>query len=261
MDSLTQVVTDVLHRCVRALLTHSVDAWVARQDRLFLIQVGANDGVMADPVHEFVKQDQVTSVLVEPVARTFARLVETYAAYPKVTCRQVAVVPSRDVRTVPFFFCAPKPGLYWDDQFSGWASTQREHLEKFRPFVPDFDQLVSTEDVPAVTLAQLIRETGWPVVDFLQIDVEGLDVALVSSIPFEQCTPRLIRFEHIHGDRRELDALLERLHAVGYRTFSHGFDTLCVREEEMPSFRWLAWVRRAHPAWFVPPKGKEGGYQ
>lgn len=261
MNSPANVVTELLHRCVRALLTHSVDAWVARQDRLRLIQVGANDGVMADPVHEIVKQAKVTSVLAEPVTHTFTRLARTYQAYPQVTCRQVAVVPDEGVRTIPFFFFAPKPGLHWDDVFSGWASTEREHLEKFRPFVPDFDRLITTENVPATTLAQLFRETNWPTVDLLQIDVEGLDVALVASIPFEQWTPRVIRFEHIHGGRRELDALLARLHAVGYRTFSHGFDTLCVREEEMPSFRWLAWVRRLHPAWFVPPKRTEGAYQ
>ena len=261
MNSPTQVVTEFLHRGVRALLTHSVDAWVARQDHLRLIQVGTNDEVMADPVHEIVKQAKVTSVLAEPVPYTFTRLAMTYEAYPQVTCRQVAVVPMEGVPTVPFFYFAPKPGLRWDDVYSGWASTKREHLEKFRPFVPDFDQLISTENVPATTLAQLFRETNWPGVDLLQIDVEGLDVALVSSIPFEQWAPRLIRFEHIHGDRRELDALLERLHAEGYRTFSHGFDTLCVRKAEMPSFRWLACVRRAHPAWFMPPKTTSGAYQ
>lgn len=261
MDSPTQVFTAFLHRCVRSLLTHSVDTWVARQDHLRLIQVGANDGVMADPVHEIVKQAKVTSVLVEPVPRTFARLAQTYGTYPQITCRQVAVVPEEGERTIPFYCFAPKPGLHWDDVYSGWASTRREHLDKFRPFVPDFDELISIEHVPAITLAQLLRETGWPSVDLIQIDVEGLDVALVASIPFEQWAPRLIRFEHIHGDRRELDALLERLHAVGYRTFSHGFDTLCVREAEMPSFRWLAIVRHLHPAWFVPPKTREVGYQ
>lgn len=261
MNSPGQVVSEFLHWCVRALLTHSVDAWVARQDCLRLIQVGANDGVMADPVHDIVKQAKVASVLAEPVPHTFMRLAQTYESYPQVTCRQVAVVPLEGVRKVPFFFFAPKPGLHWDDMYSGWASTKRKHLEKFRPFVPDFDQLISSANVPAITLTQLFRETGWPVIDLLQVDVEGLDVALVASIPFEQWAPRLIRFEHIHSDRQELDSLLTRLHAIGYRTFSHGFDTLCVREAEMPNFRWLAWVRRAHPAWFVPPRATEGTYQ
>ncbi|MHB1095807.1 MAG: FkbM family methyltransferase [Gemmatimonadaceae bacterium] len=254
MYSPAKLVSEFLHWSVRTLLTYSVNVWVARQDRLRLIQVGANDGIMADPVHEIVKQAKVTSVLAEPVPRTFMRLARTYEAYPQVTCRQVAVVPTDDVRTVPFFCFAPKPGLAWNDLYSAWASTERGHLEKFRPFVPDFDQLISTENVPAITLDRLFRDTGWPTLDLLQIDVEGLDVALVASIPFAQWAPRLIRFEHIHGDRRELDALLTRLHAIGYRTFSHGFDTLCVRESEMLNFRWLAWMRRAHPAWFVPPR-------
>ncbi len=107
----------------------------------------------------------------------------------------------------------------------------------------------------------MFRETRWPTVDLLQIDVKGLDVALVASIPFEQWVPRLIRSEHIHGDRRELDALLTRLRAVGYRTFGHGFDMLCVREAERPKFRWRAWIRRADPAWFVPPRTTAGAYQ
>ncbi len=78
IPSLTQVVTEYLYRYVRALLTQRADAWVARQDRLRLIQMGANDGIMADPVHEIVKQAKVTSVPAEPVPHTFMRLARTY---------------------------------------------------------------------------------------------------------------------------------------------------------------------------------------
>ncbi len=242
------------HRLVDVLQRRSVSSWVARQARLQLIQVGANDGVMADPIREIVLRPNVHAVLVEPVPDVFARLAQTYALQSRVVCRQVAVVPDDDRLSVPFFRFVPKPGAHWDELYTGWGSTRRDHLEKFREFVPDFDSLVQMESVPATTLAKLFASTGWSTIDMLQMDVEGLDVALMESMPFDSWVPRIIRFEHIHSDRDRLLRLLSRLHAIGYRTFSHGFDTLCIRVEEMPHFRMLSLIQRLHPAWFVPPR-------
>ncbi len=254
MRTLRHLLTSWLHQRVDALMRRSVVAWVQRQERVRLIQVGANDGVMGDPVHEIVKQENVTSCLVEPAPPVFARLAETYRSYANVTCVQTAIVPDAGVHSVEFYSFAPRPGLHWDDVYSAWSSTTREHLEKFRPFVPDFDALVTSAHVPATTLTALFRATGWPTVDLLQVDVEGLDVALVGSIPFDDWAPRIVQFEHIHSDRAPLMALLARVRAAGYRTFSHGFDTLCVGEAEMPGFRWLAWLQRVRPSWLSPPR-------
>jgi FkbM family methyltransferase len=248
------MVTTWIHSCIDALLRRSVAAWVERQACVHLVQVGANDGIMADPVHEIAKQPNVLSYLVEPAPEVFTRLAGTYRAYANVTCVQVAVVPVGGVDTVEFFLFKPAPGLHWDDLYTGWSSTQRAHLEKFRAFVPDFDVLLTSERVPAITINELFRSTGWTGVDLLQVDVEGLDVALVGSIHFDRWAPRVMRFEHIHSDRAELAALLQALHTACYRTFSHGFDTVCIRESEMTAFRQLRWAQRLRPSWFAPPE-------
>lgn len=90
--------------------------------------------------------------------------------------------------------------------------------------------------------------------DFLQIDIEGLDVSIVGSLDFKTWTPRIIRFEHMHSDKASLFALRLRLRTLGYHTLSSGFDTICVQAAELRSFRWLLWIEKVHPAWLSPPR-------
>lgn len=235
-------------------MERSIDAWAGRQAQIRLIQLGANDGVMADPVHRIVREPRVSSFLVEPVPHVFDRLSRTYQSCPQVTCLQAAVVPDEETKSIEFFFLRPKDGLFYDDAYSGWSSTSRDHLEKFRQYVGNFDDLLCSEMVRSMTVNRVFQMTGWESVDLLQIDVEGLDVSIVSSIDFRMWTPKIIRFEHMHSSPAPLHALLLRLRTLGYHTFSSGFDTICVQTAELKSFRSLLWMEKVHPAWLSPPR-------
>lgn len=254
MNRLRSVVSQRVHQLLRHLVERSVDAWVGTQAQVRLIQLGANDGVMADPVHRIVRKPNVSSVLVEPVPRVFERLTHTYRSCPEVTCLQSAVVPDEETSSIEFFFLQPRDGLFYDDAYSGWSSTSRDHLEKFRQYVRNFDELLCSEMVPCVSVNRVFQMAEWPSVDLLQIDVEGLDVDIVGSIDFTTWTPKIIRFEHMHSAKAPLFALLRRLHTLRYHTFSSGFDTLCVQAAELRSFRWLLWMEKVHPAWLSPPR-------
>ena len=254
MKPLRDIAVRHVHQWIQNLVARGVEAWVARQRDLRLLQFGANDGVMADPVHDIVKKPHVHSVLVEPVPHVFDRLEATYRLYPQVRCLKLAVVPDEETTSVDFFFLKPREGFEFDDLYSGWSSTRREHLEKFRQYVRNFDELLCCEQVPSVTVNRLFQMSGWPTLDLLQIDVEGLDVEIVGSIYFTTWRPRLIRFEHMHSHREPLYKLLHRLRGLGYHTFSSGFDTTCVQEADLRDFRWLWWIGKLHPAWLWPPR-------
>lgn len=254
MNRLRSAVAERVHQLLRYLLERSVDAWVGRQARIRMIQLGSNDGVMDDPVHRIVRKPNVYSILVEPVPHVFDRLSRTYQSCARVTCLQSAVVPDEETKSIEFFFLRPKDGLFYDDAYSGWSSTSRDHLEKFRQYVRNFDDLLCSEMVPCVSVNHLFEMTGWQSVDFLQIDVEGLDVSIVGSLDFKTWMPSIIRFEHMHSDKAPLFALLLRLRTLGYHTFSSGFDTTCVQAAELMSFRWLLWMEKVHPAWLSPPR-------
>ena len=47
-------------------------------NNFFVLQIGANDGKMADPVYKFVKLYKWRGLFVEPVTYLFERLVENY---------------------------------------------------------------------------------------------------------------------------------------------------------------------------------------
>lgn len=95
------------------------------------------------------------------VPHTFARRSRTYQAYPQVTC--VAGWPCGRTRThARFRFSAShhEPGLRWDEVYSAWASTEREHPETLRRRLPVFDRLITSQSVPATTRAPLFRRTS-----------------------------------------------------------------------------------------------------
>jgi FkbM family methyltransferase len=85
------------------------------------------------------------------------------------------------------------------------------------PFAPD----LKTVDVGAATLARYVARNGLFDVDFIKIDAEGHDLAILGSIDFDKVAPRLIMVEFgdqfATQDRKTIEAALEGMRGKGYR--------------------------------------------
>lgn len=179
---------------------------IARGMRSFyVVQVGACDGTTADPIHKWIVKFGWSGLLIEPQSDAFKKLQDTYTDYPEIQLANVAVGRDSGKQTL---YKLPSDD-HSEDRRMLTASFRRdtslgsrENLDEEVVEVSSFDQLFQQFDVRRV--------------DFLQIDVEGLDAEILELFDFVRFKPLALQFEHRHLSSAERTASEERLRSHGY---------------------------------------------
>jgi FkbM family methyltransferase len=213
-------------------------SWMPASERGAVVQVGANDGVAADPLQPLIAEYQLTGVLIEPQAVPFERLRARYRCHAGLTLLNVGIAE------------APGEMQLWQvrEDFraeydrragsgaSGIASFDRQHvvrhlLKNARDVVrtvAEAEAKVECVTVPATTLDAVIAEHVGGTVEILQIDAEGYDYRILRTLDLERHRPRIVNYESKHLSAADKQACESLLHAHGYVTFGHGTDTCAV---------------------------------
>ena len=113
-----------------------------------------------------------------------------------------------------------------NDAASQHSSLQLEHLKKHG------HENIKEIQVPAKQINKFLDESHLGSIDYLFIDVEGLDVDLVNAIDFAVFDIKNIRFEILHSDHTfskggpKLDNLKQKLMSLGYTLKEDGWDMI-----------------------------------
>ncbi len=211
---------------VRTFLLH----WLNEQlgENVKVVQVGANDGTMADPLSPVIGRFKWSGLLIEPVPRYFAKLSEKYAGNEKMHLKNFAI--SNDGGTATIFHLSTK----YEAEYPGWArglaSFDREHIEKaIKP------QHVDSITVPCHPLSQILEEAGFNDANVLVVDVEGAEKLVFSSFRWAQFRPSIIEVETRHLPPNLKNWLFNHFHRGGYDVYDFGFDTIAIRRGWLPS--------------------------
>ena len=203
-------------------------AYFGAPQKKCVIQVGANDGVMCDPLRPYLARRDlgIHAVLVEPIPFYYERLRNLYADYPDITVVDAAC--GAQPGSAPLYFI--EPGVA--DQMNGtgpandWAHGQgsfdKEVVEywigrnKFRgpEYVANIDfyrASIKSIDVDIVRLSDIEfsrRHENLLIV----IDVQGFEFDVIRGIDWAH-PPAYIVFE---DDLKKSGAIGEYLSAKGY---------------------------------------------
>jgi FkbM family methyltransferase len=193
---------------------------LALDSDFFFIQIGANDGVHADPLRDLIMKHDLRGVLVEPVPEAFAALVNNYHACHRLRFENVAIGAREG--TLPFYRVRPgtEGPRFWFDI----ASFDRTVLT--RHGIPE--EHIETLPVPTITLPSLLAKHGVTRLDLLQIDAEGHDGIILREALAAGLTPRIINYESIHLPPVERYAVKQLLAEHGYRFIDVERDTLAI---------------------------------
>jgi FkbM family methyltransferase len=192
-------------------------AWVIarRAGRpLTFVQVGSNDGVIHDPLHQVVRASGWSGVLVEPLPPMYERLVANYAGVPGVAFENAAVGTVDGTSTL--YSVDPRDGdPYWVDQI---ATFDRDTLLGHADVLAGVADRIVEVPVASLTLPSLISRHDLKSVDVLHVDVEGYDYEVLKQIDFSSSwAPTFIIYEREHFDRDTDRAARRMLRAAGYR--------------------------------------------
>lgn len=199
------------------------------------VQIGANDGVSHDPVHDYFTSWGWQGLLAEPLPDVFEKLSATYRGVDSVRAVNVAI--GAEPGTMPFF----RIGGSNDAWATGLSSFLREHVQAHidRGYVaeraneagvelPDGD-LIQEVAVTTLTFEQFLEQHGVGAYDVLIIDTEGYDYEVLKLVDFTRHRPDLVWFESDNLSDTDYAAALSLLASHGYELRWSFLDTLGIR--------------------------------
>jgi len=189
-----------------------------RTDDFFVVQIGACDGLLADPIHRWIQSFKWRGILVEPQRVEFEKLTNTYKQDQDRLVFENVAICDRDGTCTLYRMKDDARSEEWE---RGFASL----LPRFAS-----DRFIA-DTVPCITFDTLLHRHQVTRVDLLQIDTEGYDFEILKLVDLNKVRPVLIRYEHRHlmpGDKHACRRYLER---HGYTILEMEFDSGCVRQE------------------------------
>jgi FkbM family methyltransferase len=200
---------------------------------IFFVQIGANDGISNDPLHEFVARFDWEGILFEPLPEIFELLQKTYSGNARLRLINAAIAEADGYRTI--YTVRPDPGIFAKaHQFSTFC---RESLLGQTRWVPDIERRIEERQVRCMSMKSLLGEAGGREIDLLQIDAEGYDYALLKMIDFSLLKPSIIAYEHAHMNKQQQNELARLLFSQGYRLTRDDLDTIAYRAPASFGFR------------------------
>jgi FkbM family methyltransferase len=191
---------------------------------LIFIQIGAYDGVSADPLRKYIERCRWSGVMLEPQPRPANQLRTLYRDNPKIVILEAALDSERRTRNLYIIESDAVPK--WA---GGMASFDRNHILKNSYLIEGLEGMVRELRVDCVVFDDILDYLPENRLDLLQIDAEGADGHILSLFPFDRFKPAIIHWEIKNMTRVQQEEALERVIAHGYRVArSGGEDALAV---------------------------------
>ena len=192
-----------------------------------LVQIGANDGVTHDHLHNIIKKFQLNSLLLEPIKKYFLDLQNSYENYENVQFENSALSINNEID----FLYKVNPNHFdkYGTLASGISSFYKEHLLKHGIK----EKHIVQEKVNQIGFDELLWKYNINSFDLLLIDTEGYDCNVVNDffLKIKEIRPIII-FEWSHIKNNELENTLNTIIKNSYSFFPIGDDIFCYPMEK-----------------------------
>jgi len=180
-----------------------------KEDEIFVIVIGANNGELVDFLSTYLALPKVTGILVEPVSYLFKELQEKYGDNKKFYLENSAVYSSNRKKNI-FRIDRSKDLPNWTN---GLGSFNKGNLILHKTDVPDIGSQVVKELVNCITFNSLMKKYNVERINILQID--------------------LILLEYLHLTYYQYFAAIDLLRSNNYRVYRNkgSMDLLAVDNE------------------------------
>ena len=202
------------------------------KNNVFFVQVGSNDGVQGDPLHDLiVNNNEWRGVFIEPVGFLFERLKKNYGNFNRYIYENSAI--AAEAKELDFYYVSEKAKVELGDQLPFWydqlGSFDRSHIVKHLDGA--LEPYIYSQKINAVPLSDVLTKHQVEVVDLVHIDTEGYDYKVLSTIDFARYKPSVILYEHKHLSESEHKLARSLLMEKGYKCSEYGSDTLATIEK------------------------------
>lgn len=187
-----------------------------RAKPVHILQVGANDGVLYDPIHKILlRYANVTATRIEPIAEYFDELRQNCLEYEAQVELFNICIADHDGAIDMYF---PGPNLVSDRGDKGHGSISPEKVGRSR-------QGWVSRKISCKTFTTLIKEMRSPKADVYVSDCEGYDVSLLRGLPIKDLGVKAI-FIELMCQVMSMDDLTTSLKEIIEVTVSNGFNRI-----------------------------------
>ena len=187
-----------------------------------LVQIGANDGISHDHLHNIIKKYSLESLLLEPIEKYFFDLKNNYSNYKNVRIENSALSVNNEI----LFLHKVNPKYFnkYGTLSSGISSFYKDHLVKHGIK----EKHIIKEKVNQISFNELLKKYNINSFDLLLIDTEGYDYRIVNDffLKIKKIKPIII-FEWSHIKYSELEITLNSIINNNYSFFPVGDDIFC----------------------------------
>jgi FkbM family methyltransferase len=187
-----------------------------------LIQIGANDGISHDHLHNIIKKFKLQSLLLEPIQKYFLDLQNNYLNYDNVKLENSALSTNNEILFL--YKVNPEYLNKYGTLPSGISSFYKDHLLKHAIK----ENHIIQENVNQISFVELLKKYNINTFDLLLIDTEGYDCHIINDffIKIKKIRPIII-FEWSHIKNSEFENTLNTIINNNYSFFPIGDDIFC----------------------------------
>lgn len=212
-----------------------LEVLIREKPSMFFVQIGANDGLRDDPLHDFIVEHDPHGVLLEPQAEIFDILKNTYAGTRNLAFENAAISERRETRQL--YRIKPEytfihngweiPSLVAsfdrDHAIKHYAMSQGISFEKARSHDP-----TTTEEINCITFDYLLNKYDPNNIDLLVIDAEGYDYEAIKLFGFKRYKPSVVYYEHSNISEKDRQACWSYLVSLDYKLLPLEYNTIAI---------------------------------
>jgi len=191
----------------------------------YFVQIGANNGVRYDPIHELVKELNLTGLAIEPIKEYYDELVVNYADYNVTTVNRAIYSENTKISMFKVHENANVP-----EWTRGIASFDKDFYRKSNT---GLQSVITEEVVNTITFDDLLKDYSVDRITLLQMDAEGYDYNLLKMFPFDKFQPDVVHFEHGLPNNNmsiaQFEEIVKMLSNYGYNILLEYYDCIAYK--------------------------------
>jgi len=222
-------------------LAYFYDQLSRNQSDIFVVQVGANDGITHDPIHKFIKRDGWNGLLLEPQPYVFRnKLFPLYLKNNGISLENVALGESiglMDMYKVSFTNDRWATGLSTFHLPSIEKKIDNGEIKRLAKkhgvkLPVETSEYIDNLKVEVKTFDFLFEKYAIDEIDILQVDAEGFDFEIIKMFDLSRNSAKVVVFEYSHiNDSEFTEVVVPYFEEHGYRIKKCKADAIAVSND------------------------------
>jgi len=165
---------------------------------------------------EFIKKNSKVEdeiYLIEANLKNIDKLKKSFYKFQNAKIINLAITDKAEIQKIQMFYTEDDAPHYQT------CSCDKRHVLKHYP-----NSFIKSFDVSATTINNLFTSNNIREVDFLSIDLEGIDYEILMSINLDKFNVKNISVEFLHLTKRQKKNIVNHLLKFGYTYCGFGYD-------------------------------------